>query len=406
MSVKYHAFILNLLLFITLCGKPPSAYGQHSADSTRAAWLSGHVISLDQDLAEEGTVSSLGEIFRQTDVVAMGEPTHGDGTAFQIRTQLSSLLHTQFGYSRLVLEGLGMFDPSSSLIEDRKAYMWTGSEEGRSGLEYFLQRSEVMEVRGFDIQHDQVDDLFEKAASALESTGEMDDHWTKVSEVLRQKFRAVFAPVKQTTMDSVLTHAKRYVRELRKGGHDASALFLENAAANASVPHLGSMQPRDRQMAGNLLYLRQNNPEKKTIVWGASSHLVKSLAVIDNLDPQYSYDEAVPAGAYVAEDLKEDYYVIGFTACGGSYAATHIGLSEKKIEDPPTGSLEEMICRSDFRHAAFVDLRSLAVKREGEWLRSPLLARPLGYTTMRASWPLVLDALIVVREMRPSTPIE
>jgi erythromycin esterase-like protein len=34
-------------------------------------------------------------------------------------------------------------------------------------------------------------------------------------------------------------------------------------------------------------------------------------------------------GEGVSKKLKDDYYVIGFTACGGSYGASHLNIEKK-----------------------------------------------------------------------------
>jgi hypothetical protein len=42
----------------------------------------------------------------------------------------------------------------------------------------------------------------------------------------------------------------------------------------------------------------------------------------------------------------------------------------------------------------------------GGWLNNDLLARPLGYNFMKASWPQIIDGLMVVRKMQPSMPVK
>jgi hypothetical protein len=39
----------------------------------------------------------------------------------------------------------------------------------------------------------------------------------------------------------------------------------------------------------------------------------------------------------------------------------------------------------------------------GGWLYQPLISRPLGYTEMRADWSQVMDGLLFLRVMAPST---
>jgi hypothetical protein len=50
---------------------------------------------------------------------------------------------------------------------------------------------------------------------------------------------------------------------------------------------------------------------------------------------------------------------------------------------------------------AFVDFRSPPAG--GEWLRRPLVARPMGYSPMQADWPAAFDAVFYTEEMFPST---
>ena len=52
---------------------------------------------------------------------------------------------------------------------------------------------------------------------------------------------------------------------------------------------------------------------------------------------------------------------------------------------------------------AFLDLR--AIPAGGDWLRQPIVARPLGYGPMRAVWPRHFDGLVFTRTMTRSTPV-
>ncbi|MDX1638295.1 MAG: erythromycin esterase family protein [Balneolaceae bacterium] len=207
-------------------------------------------------------------------------------------------------------------------------------------------------------------------------------------------------------MKQVLSSSRQYIEQLKTAGYRDEALFLANAHANTLVPVEQSMTPRDRQMAEKLVHLVESHPGHQIVVWGASSHLVNSLAVIDNMKPDWTYDSAISMGQLVKQQLDEKYFAIAMTACTGTFGAQQIGIEEKRIQKPKPGSLEYYMCENEFDQAAFINLRSLSAREDGAWLQSPLLARPLGYEFMRASWPLVLDGLIVVRKMEPSTPVE
>ncbi len=52
---------------------------------------------------------------------------------------------------------------------------------------------------------------------------------------------------------------------------------------------------------------------------------------------------------------------------------------------------------------AFLDMRRRSPG--GEWTSEPQFCRALGYKSMRARWPEVLDALYYIREMKPATAL-
>ena len=137
------------------------------------------------------------------------------------------------------------------------------------------------------------------------------------------------------------------------------------------------MAPRDRQLGENAVALVDRSDDK-AVVWSASSHAVRRLSAIDNLDPEWGYDGAVTMGDGIARALGDDYYVVAFTACGGAYGAEALDLAETVIGPPEPGSLEALVCAASFETAALVDLRTLSATEAGGWLSGPLLARPLG----------------------------
>lgn len=407
-KTKFFFSLTGFLLLYTL------AFSQQSrVDSTRATWFAEHLISLDNMLTDDEGLrrvayDSLTDKLSDAKVVAFGEPTHGDGTAFDVRNHFTKHLMQEAGVTMLALEGLGLFDSPSSIIESNLAWMWSGSQQARSGLKEFLDKNDKgsITVKGIDVQHHSIDSLFSATEKKLKSEAIWNDRGPGVMDVLKTKFRQPFSPANRDTMKMVFKTVDNYIKKLNKVEATETALFLENAKANAMVAFQRSSEPRDLQIAENLLYVANSTETDQSIVaWGANSHLVKSLAYIDNLEDDWSYDNAIPAGEKVNEHLGKDYYVIAFTACGGSFGAEHLDIENQKIASPKPGSIEALACAADFSEAAFLDLRRLSKMSSGSWLYSPLLARPLGYEFKRASWPLVIDGMVIIRNMEPSMSV-
>jgi erythromycin esterase-like protein len=400
----FHVF--TSLLLITFMSTPVIAQ-MSAVDSSRSSWLEPHLQFLSLELNNDADIQMLNEVVHDLSefkVIAFGEPTHGDGTAFIYRQMITEALIQKKDKVMLALEGVGLFQPTESLQNGTSARMWTGSKQARSGLLNLLSKKDSTSflLSGFDVQHGDTDFQFSMTEDALRQSEIKDEHFSLIRETLQNKFQNPFSPVGKDTLNTVLKKSKKMVNQLSRSGQPEAAQFLKNARANALVPYERSMKPRDQQMADNVLYLTKKLPRFTHILWGASSHLARSLPAIDNLNPDWSYDGALSMGEPLAESKQKEYYTIGFTACSGVYGAEQIGLEHKEIPKPKTGSLEQLVCTSEFSGAAFLDLRELSNREQGKWLNSPLLARPLGYEFMRASWPLAFDGLIVIREMKPS----
>ena len=403
--------LLTLLaaLVTTVDARAQPAY----EDSTRAAWLAEHLVILDG--GSEGADGFL----RATGgarVVALGEPTHGDGTAFTLRNDLTRALHDRAGFGVLALEATGVHDLAAPFASPAQAVaaadsvtglLWRSSAEARPGLVYAASTvgtGRPLRLAGIDVQHSPTGarSLLDAVEGALGRSGALDARWPGARHALDAAFSNPFAPIDSTTRATTIRAAADYDQALRPAEGEA-ALLLRTALANALVPWTRTMEPRDRQMGENAVALI-DQAGAKAVVWAASSHAIRRIGAIDTLDPEWSYDGTVTAGDGIARALGGAYYVVAFTACGGAYGAAPIGLPEALIGPPEPGSLEALVCAAPFETAAFVDLRGLSATEAGGWLSAPLLARPLGYGTKRASWPVVLDGLVVVREMRPSTP--
>ena len=177
--------------------------------------------------------------------------------------------------------------------------------------------------------------------------------------------------------------------------------FLWNANFDKPDPKIFNL--RDQQMGENLLWLaRERFAGKKIIVWAATSHSSRNRQNIR----AYQRDEIpdpgmIPMGDYVWQALGEQAYVLAFVAHHGRVAVR--GRSPWDIAPPRAESLEDWLGHTDHDYA-ILDWRSLP--HDAQWLADTLLARPMGFTPMRARWPEIMDGVMFIREMQPSLAIE
>ena len=174
---------------------------------------------------------------------------------------------------------------------------------------------------------------------------------------------------------------------------------------NWAIPNM-----RDRQSADNLLWLADHQYRgRKIIVWGATMHVLRHAsdieATINPKEPRQAYTGLVSMGEHVWRRLGPEVFTIGFTCYEGKNG---IGdpkqndgsfLSEIQKDQDPSIEFEELMNAAHFDYA-LVDFRSPGV--HGEWLRGPIVSRPLANQGMRAVWPNVLDAMFFIRVMEPN----
>ena len=156
---------------------------------------------------------------------------------------------------------------------------------------------------------------------------------------------------------------------------------------------------RDQAMADNLLWLaRDVYPEKRLIAWGHSGHMAKQLRGVTVLDGAFSWSGETPAGEYVAGEMRDRAYSVGFLAFDGEWGQVFPDTSFTTAVPPaPRGSLDWLLAQVREPYL-FIDLRSVP---DDHWLRTELIARPV-YTDMRAVWPDVFDGIVFTRTMFPN----
>jgi erythromycin esterase-like protein len=154
---------------------------------------------------------------------------------------------------------------------------------------------------------------------------------------------------------------------------------------------------RDAQMAENLLWLMRNRYQgRKVMVWGATSHFLKNIA--ENEGKSRVFTDYPSMGQIVGHELGNQAYAVGFVSSEGQYGVWRSRPVNLKPPDPD--SLEGLFSSTDIQ-SGFLDLRR--VPASVGWLHSPLVAGPLGYVPASEDWTKLLDGIIFIRAMTPST---
>lgn len=437
----YLASTLSLLL-LACQNEPPRALDPTKLQALQHALVP--VRSLNSTDENFDDLQPLKTKWQNARVILLGEATHGDGAAFAAKVRLIKFLHREMGFEVLAFES-GFYDCEKawSLIQSgvpaaeaaRKSLfgLWSESRQVQPVFEYIdavKTSAHPLQFTGFDLQFSGKlarDSLLIDLENFLRAVPVDTSSWRVVQTTLdtlvryHSRFRKIpaqrqedFYQATQRVREAIragagkrdflfssanFSHAEFWLQLLKST--ETLLRFLWHADFDKLDPEIFNL--RDRQMGENLLWLaRERFAGKKIIVWAATSHSSRSRQNIRSYERDKIPDPGmIPMGDYVWKELGEQAYVLAFVAHHGRVAVR--SRAPWDIAPPRAESLEDWLGHSQYDFA-ILDWRSLP--QEAQWLADTLLARPMGYTPMRARWPEIMDGVMFIREMTPSLAVE
>lgn len=395
------------------------------------AWLKAHSIPFrSTDPADEdfSDLQSLRSLIGDARIVQLGEQSHGDGTCFLTKIRLIKYLHQELGFDVIAFES-GLYDCHrawKAFQEGEKPVeaaahgvfgIWTGSAQTAPLWDYIASvrnAERPLELAGFDCQFTGTassnslgNDLAELARQAEAGFTEEEQEFlqTGLAELLEGKFEgenarrfaALAERLENSLPSSPIEPATRQFWSQQLAAMTEYCRGMKDQ--HATKPDADSLNLRDRLMAENLIWLANTRyPDRKIIVWAASFHIARRLDEIIDSGPSANYNVVVPMGHTVNSRLGNQVFTVGFSALDGNAGPWF--REPFRVPPAPEGTFESLCAAAGFENC-LVPLR--AEDDGSDWLRSPLYARPLGYSWMKAIWPNHFDAMIFNRTMEPST---
>lgn len=357
-------------------------------------------------------------------VLVLGEPSHGDGAAFEARARLIRFLHQELGFNTLAFES-GLFSverelagattPASVLAGANAAVfpIWSRSAQAAPALRHAASTagtSSPLRVVGMDAQLARGDTvLIAELERYLRANGyPAMQRFERAAGTLRRLVAgSVFDrvwPLERWRFRRGMVEARTWLAEASDPERRRWMYFVDNGRAYVETAWRKDMASREAQMAANLAWLLERDPDARIVVWIASVYGITGADGIQNLEGRRRYPGVVSMGERLRGRLGADaVYTLAFTASGGEYGTWRWSVPVRTLPTPSPGSLEALFETTGLDHA-ILDLRRLP--RDAAWLAEPMVARPLAYNEMRARWPSVVDGFFLIRRMTPSTRLE
>ena len=355
-------------------------------------------------------------------VVFLGEPTHGEGNVLAAKARLVAFLQQRLGFTTLGMESgfyslhkaqrqITLGKSVGKNLESSIFPIWMRTQEFQAVAP--LVGQEGLRVMGFDPQlsgeysTDLVDDLDdflsdEKGSDAINfdllddiisyqadhfafplnhQPAELEAELTKADKLLA---KAATAPTAARRNEALFwQQCLRSLRALARdyAAHDPSAKTEADWVAADS-------NPRDAQMAENLLWYLRQHPAEKVICWGALPHFAGRVEVLGSEELRAYH----PMGQAVREALgANQVYILGTLAGGGTHGLP--GTAGVAVPEPAAGTLEASLLALNSPYA-FVSLKHDAPGRQ-------LTTYAFDYQPLAGPWSEVVDGFLFLRSVAP-----
>ncbi|OOV28415.1 hypothetical protein BXU11_00145 [Flavobacterium sp. LM5] len=385
--------------------------------------------------------SFLGEVLKDKNVVLLGEQTHGDGATFDEKVNIVQHLSNTLGFNTIIFES-GLYENYKAwkLYSTKKTYssiyngsiysLWSNTQSFQRLLDHIDRRAilkDTIKILGFDSK--EKGQLFEKYfMTDLRKTFQNhqivigDTTYTAIEKAFIAKDLKGFATNKKDSTDlyrqyDLVLGLFKKMHGLSKDDKMIKQVFLSQIAQVdfeikiLQKQRIAVQNPRDLQMAKNLIFLTELYPNDKMICWGASYHfsnrirdfeytditeryLVDQIALENgisknrdvSIEEVKSLKNAVPMGEILKNHFKNKIYSLAFSSYEGEYGI--VGDKPFTILSPPLNSIEKKLAE-DNNVKVFLDFDKKDTRS--------YYCSALGNMPIKANWNSVFDGLLFIK---------
>jgi erythromycin esterase-like protein len=429
--MKKLPLIMSLTLIMT------QIFGQNKiwTEESRINWLKNNVVEVKSTSPADTNfedLQSLKGIFKNVNIVMLGE-SHGEGNIISAKIRMVEFLHGQMGFDILAFEA-GFYDfhtfndsvKSGMRVDSALTYLghtttlttWAGTDEFDPLIKYISESydkgKKTVSFAGIDCQN---------AFWSADFKKDIDRNFEGIEPLTKQERKVFYSLIDSvayyrpfhSAQDSSLyykninlySEASKKMKDKEQGIYwlqvfknlgslTASTICYLDNQKKEYIPMADVNNPRDLQMADNLIWLVEHNPGKKIIVWSASNHLSRNLKTVKESDDPVFYTNFHPMGEFIKNKYGDKAYAMGFTAAGGSRFVKGMMKEPQQITAVRNNSIECYMQKAGFNYG-ILNYRALP---KDSFLNDENYSNPFGYATQKlAVWPTVLDGIFFINEV-------
>ena len=392
-------------------------------------------------ISETANYDFLIPILKDKKVVLLGEQSHGDGATFDEKVTLIKYLHEELGFNTIAFES-GLYDnykafkdfssnnQKISIFNESIGSIWSDTKSIQNLINYIEERAilkDTIKIVGFDSQESSIfDNNFIEDFKQIIKKRKLkisDNTITKIEKVFISRDFENIANSKIDSLDLVsdynlILNSFKSFKDISLHEKMIQQVFISSISdADFGVKQrqnqkIDVQNPRDEQMAKNLIFLSELNPNEKIICWGASYHFSRNLdqyeytdttenyfgqqAALENKilgQTDYKFGEgkellkgAIPMGQILKNYFKNSLYSLSFSSYDGEYGI----VDDKKfpILKSPEQSIEKQLYNTKNKKIFF---------NYNSETQEAFYSSVLGNLPMKAKWNTIFDGLLFIK---------